>query len=174
MLTCKRNRCHLTRELPVRVQLLILQWKVWKEIYLCAAHLRSYLKYECLHIFLSWNIVPVWILMHIPICLSLASITVSGDWLPRSSSSTDQVSRCCALSDQLLATASICKQWELVINIAHRTAVERNPDLSTALIGMGQTMFSNRLFPEAAVCFEHAIPKVCCYLRRFSWSETVI
>jgi len=103
--------------------------------------------------------------MHIPICSSLASITVSGDWLPRSSSSTDQVSRCCALSDQLLATASICKQWELVINIAHRTAVERNPDLSTALIGMGQTLFSNKLFPEAAVCFEHAIPKVCCYLR---------
>ncbi|XP_066324439.1 ALBINO3-like protein 3, mitochondrial [Miscanthus floridulus] len=41
-----------------------------------------------------------------------------------------------------------------------RTAVERNPDLSTALIGMGQTLFSNRLFPEAAVCFEHAIPKI--------------
>ncbi|PWZ06853.1 ALBINO3-like protein 3, mitochondrial [Zea mays] len=41
-----------------------------------------------------------------------------------------------------------------------RTAVERNPDLYTALIGMGQTLFSNRLFPEAAVCFEHAIPKI--------------
>ncbi|KAJ1258220.1 hypothetical protein BS78_10G058500 [Paspalum vaginatum] len=41
-----------------------------------------------------------------------------------------------------------------------RTAIERNPDLSTALIGMGQTLFSNRLFPEAAVCFEHAIPKI--------------
>ncbi|CAD6340100.1 unnamed protein product [Miscanthus lutarioriparius] len=41
-----------------------------------------------------------------------------------------------------------------------RTAVERNPDLSTALIGMGQTLFSNKLFPEAAVCFEHAIPKI--------------
>jgi len=49
MLTCKWNRCHLIRELPVRVQLLILQWKVWKEIYLCPVHLRSYLKYECLH-----------------------------------------------------------------------------------------------------------------------------
>jgi hypothetical protein len=35
----------------LRVQLLILQWKVWKEIYLCPAHLRSYLKYECLHSF---------------------------------------------------------------------------------------------------------------------------
>ncbi|CAD6337527.1 unnamed protein product [Miscanthus lutarioriparius] len=41
-----------------------------------------------------------------------------------------------------------------------RTAVERNPDLSVALIGMGQTLFSNKLFPEAAVCFEHAIPKI--------------
>jgi len=41
-----------------------------------------------------------------------------------------------------------------------RTAVERNPDLSTALIAMGQTLFSNKLFPEAAVCFEHAIPKI--------------
>ncbi|KAL6606119.1 hypothetical protein ACP70R_041772 [Stipagrostis hirtigluma subsp. patula] len=41
-----------------------------------------------------------------------------------------------------------------------RTAVERNPDMSTALIGMGQTLFSNRLFPEAAECFEHAIPKI--------------
>jgi hypothetical protein len=64
-----------------------------------------------------------------------------------------------------LAAISIFKQWELVINVAHRTAVERNPDLSTALIAMGQTLFSNKLFPEAAVCFEHAIPKVCCYLR---------
>lgn len=115
--------------------------------------------------FLSWNTVPVWILMHIPICLSSASITVSGHGLPRSSHSTDQVSWRSALSDQLLATISVCKQWELVINIAHRTAVERNPDLYTALIGMGQTLFSNRLFPEAAVCFEHAIPKVCCLPR---------
>ncbi|OEL34209.1 ALBINO3-like protein 3, mitochondrial [Dichanthelium oligosanthes] len=41
-----------------------------------------------------------------------------------------------------------------------RTAVERNPDLSTALIGMGQTLFSNRLFPEASECFKHAIPKI--------------
>ncbi|KAF8733064.1 hypothetical protein HU200_015425 [Digitaria exilis] len=41
-----------------------------------------------------------------------------------------------------------------------RTAVERNPDLSTALIGMGQTLFSNRLFPEASECFKHAIEKI--------------
>ncbi|KAL6898076.1 hypothetical protein ACP4OV_006672 [Aristida adscensionis] len=41
-----------------------------------------------------------------------------------------------------------------------RTAVERNPELSTALIGMGQTLFSNRFFPEAAECFDHAIPKI--------------
>lgn len=41
-----------------------------------------------------------------------------------------------------------------------RTAIEKNPDLCTALIGMGQTLFSNRLFPEAAECFEHAIPKI--------------
>jgi len=53
-------------------------------------------------------------------------------------------------------------------NVTHRTAVERNPDLSTALIGMGQTLFSNRLFPEASECFKHAIEKVCCYLRWFS------
>ncbi|WVZ82312.1 hypothetical protein U9M48_029587 [Paspalum notatum var. saurae] len=49
---------------------------------------------------------------------------------------------------------------QLMNNVTYRTAVERNPDLSTALIGMGQTLFSNRLFPEAAVCFEHAIPKI--------------
>lgn len=41
-----------------------------------------------------------------------------------------------------------------------RTAIEKNPDLFTALIGMGQTLFSNRLFPEATECFEHAIPKI--------------
>uniref|UniRef100_A0A453QUZ4 Uncharacterized protein n=1 Tax=Aegilops tauschii subsp. strangulata TaxID=200361 RepID=A0A453QUZ4_AEGTS len=40
-----------------------------------------------------------------------------------------------------------------------RTAIEKNPDLHIALIGMGQTLFSNKLFPEASVCFEHAIPK---------------
>ncbi|CAN6172709.1 unnamed protein product [Urochloa humidicola] len=41
-----------------------------------------------------------------------------------------------------------------------RTAVERNPELSTALIGMGQTLFSNKLFPEASECFKHAIEKI--------------
>jgi hypothetical protein len=41
----------------------------------------------------------------------------------------------------------------------------RNDAARKLLIGMGQTLFSSRLFPEAAVCFEHAIPKVCCYLR---------
>ncbi|XP_037466953.1 ALBINO3-like protein 2, chloroplastic [Triticum dicoccoides] len=41
-----------------------------------------------------------------------------------------------------------------------RTAIEKNPDLHIALIGMGQTLFSNKLFPEASVCFEHAIPKI--------------
>uniref|UniRef100_A0A0E0A5P4 Uncharacterized protein n=1 Tax=Oryza glumipatula TaxID=40148 RepID=A0A0E0A5P4_9ORYZ len=41
-----------------------------------------------------------------------------------------------------------------------RTAIERDSSLYVALIGMGQTLFSNRLFPEATVCFEHAIPKI--------------
>lgn len=41
-----------------------------------------------------------------------------------------------------------------------RTAIEKNPDLHVALIGMGQTLFSNKLFPEASLCFEHAIPKI--------------
>jgi hypothetical protein len=41
----------------------------------------------------------------------------------------------------------------------------RNDAARKLLIGMGQTLFSSRLFPEAAVCFDHAIPKVCCYLR---------
>ncbi|KAF0901618.1 hypothetical protein E2562_003589 [Oryza meyeriana var. granulata] len=41
-----------------------------------------------------------------------------------------------------------------------RTAIEKDPNLHIALIGMGQALFSNRLFPEATVCFEHAIPKI--------------
>lgn len=52
MLTCKRNWYLLIVELPVRVQLLILLWKVLKEIYPSSVHLRSYLKYEYLHIIL--------------------------------------------------------------------------------------------------------------------------
>lgn len=51
----------------------------------------------------------------------------------------------------------------------HRTAIEKNPDLSTALIGMGQTLFSNRLFAEAGECFEHAVPKVCFKLIVFQY-----
>uniref|UniRef100_A0A0E0L8F4 Uncharacterized protein n=1 Tax=Oryza punctata TaxID=4537 RepID=A0A0E0L8F4_ORYPU len=41
-----------------------------------------------------------------------------------------------------------------------RTAIEKDSSLYVALIGMGQALFSNRLFPEATVCFEHAIPKI--------------
>uniref|UniRef100_J3MBP2 Uncharacterized protein n=2 Tax=Oryza brachyantha TaxID=4533 RepID=J3MBP2_ORYBR len=41
-----------------------------------------------------------------------------------------------------------------------RTAIEKDPNLYVALIGMGQALFSNKLFPEATVCFEHAIPKI--------------
>uniref|UniRef100_M8CYS9 ALBINO3-like protein 2, chloroplastic n=1 Tax=Aegilops tauschii TaxID=37682 RepID=M8CYS9_AEGTA len=52
--------------------------------------------------------------------------------------------------------------WELAakIKLFHLSAIEKNPDLHIALIGMGQTLFSNKLFPEASVCFEHAIPKI--------------
>uniref|UniRef100_A0ACD5XXH2 Uncharacterized protein n=1 Tax=Avena sativa TaxID=4498 RepID=A0ACD5XXH2_AVESA len=39
-----------------------------------------------------------------------------------------------------------------------KTAIEKNPDLYTYLIGMGQTLFQDMLFAEASVCFEHAIP----------------
>uniref|UniRef100_A0ACD5ZQ71 Uncharacterized protein n=1 Tax=Avena sativa TaxID=4498 RepID=A0ACD5ZQ71_AVESA len=39
-----------------------------------------------------------------------------------------------------------------------KTAIEKNPDLYTYLIGMGQKLFQDMLFAEASVCFEHAIP----------------
>ena len=39
---------------------------------------------------------------------------------------------------------------------SYRTAIEKNPNLFNYLIGMGQNLFSNMLFAEASVCFEHA------------------
>lgn len=39
-----------------------------------------------------------------------------------------------------------------------KTAVEKNPDLFRYLIGMGQFFFQKKLFAEASVCYEHAIP----------------
>jgi YidC/Oxa1 family membrane protein insertase len=43
--------------------------------------------------------------------------------------------------------------------------MEKNPDMFTYLIGMGQKLFQDKLFAEAAVCYEHAIPMVCFNLR---------
>jgi hypothetical protein len=48
---------------------------------------------------------------------------------------------------------------------AYRTAIEKNPDVFECLIGMGQMLFQNKLFAESAVCYDHAIPMVCCNLR---------
>jgi hypothetical protein len=47
---------------------------------------------------------------------------------------------------------------------AYRTAIEKNPDVFECLIGMGQMLFQNKLFAESAVCYDHAIPMVCCNL----------
>ncbi|CAM0912987.1 unnamed protein product [Alopecurus aequalis] len=41
-----------------------------------------------------------------------------------------------------------------------KTAIEKNPDLFNYLIAMGQNLFSNFMFAEASVCFEHAIPLI--------------
>ncbi|KAM0878041.1 hypothetical protein ACQ4PT_035126 [Festuca glaucescens] len=41
-----------------------------------------------------------------------------------------------------------------------KTAIEKNPDLSECLIGMGQMLFQNKLFAESAVCYDHAIPMI--------------
>ncbi|TVU12361.1 hypothetical protein EJB05_46002, partial [Eragrostis curvula] len=41
-----------------------------------------------------------------------------------------------------------------------RIAIDKKPELLIALIGMGQTLFSNKLFPEAGECFEHALAKM--------------
>lgn len=41
-----------------------------------------------------------------------------------------------------------------------RTAIEKNPDLSTSLIAMAQTFYSKMLFSEASLCYEHAIPQM--------------